>query len=229
MKHILCIETATKVCSVCIANENGLLAIRESEDGYSHTEFTSIYIQEVLAEAKLPFSAVDAVAVSAGPGSYTGLRVGVSIAKGLCTGNSKPLIAINTLESLAKMSISEENSPRVLHVSMIDARRMEVYLAAYTPSDGEIQENIPYIIEDDSFEKWLESYDSIILSGNGAPKCMEKLQHLPLKDSKIRCSSKNLISPAFDRLSSGLFEDLAYFSPNYIKSPNITKSTKNLF
>lgn len=231
MASILCIDTATNICSVCVARDGQLLAQRETTKSMSHTSLTSVFVQEVLEEAKLTIKDIAAVAVSGGPGSYTGLRVGISLAKGICTGAKIPLIAINTLESLGMASIAGYSGPsgNVLHVPMIDARRMEVYLAAYGADKTLVLSNEPYIIEEDAFKSWFSSYDVLVLSGDGAEKCVEFLGNRALVDSKVRCSASNLIKPAFKRLQAAKFDDLAYYSPNYIKSPNITKPRKGLF
>ncbi len=234
MASILCIETATNICSVCLAVDGKLVAQRETTKGMSHTSLTSVYVEELLAETGIDIKSLAAVAVSGGPGSYTGLRVGISVAKGICAGANIPLIAVNTLESLGLASIdalSGENavSGRILHLPMIDARRMEVYMAAYAADGACILENSPYIIEKDAFQDWLGEYDALALSGDGAEKCIEFLGNTALIDAQVRCSARNLIHPAFNRLKAGKFEDLAYYSPNYIKSPNITQPRKALF
>ncbi len=235
MGSILCIETATHICSVCIARDGELIAERETTKSMSHTSLTSVFVKDLLEEIGLEAKDLAAVAVSGGPGSYTGLRVGISLAKGICAGANVPLIAVNTLESLGLASIGkfkEEagvQTAKYLHIPMIDARRMEVYMAAYTSDDACILENEPKIIEKDSFSAWIEEYDKIILSGDGAEKCIAFLENPGLVDSKVRCSASNLIKPAFIRLNAAKFDDLAYYSPNYIKSPNITKARKALF
>jgi len=229
LASILCIDTATQICSVCIAQDGSLLAQRETEKKMSHTSLTSVFVQELAQETGIAVKDLDAVAVSGGPGSYTGLRVGISVAKGICSGAGIPLIAINTLEALGKASIEAFSHPKALHISMIDARRMEVYLAAYQENGHCIQENTPYIVDEHSFSDWLKNYEILRLSGDGAEKVIQFLGNPALKDSGIRCSAANLIKPAFARLNEAKFEDLAYYSPNYIKSPNITQRRKALF
>lgn len=231
MASILCIDTATNICSVCVARDGKLVAERETTKSMSHTSLTSVFVQEVLEEANIPIQELTAVAVSGGPGSYTGLRVGISLAKGICTGARIPFIAINTLEALAMASIDNygEAHANALYLAMIDARRMEVYMAAYEADEACVLENEPYIIEAGAFQDWLAKYDNLVLSGDGAEKCIEFLGNAALIDSGIRCSASNLIKLAFRRLKAANFDDLAYYSPNYIKSPNITKPRKGLF
>ena len=152
MAIILNIETATKNCSVCLAENGEILAIRELNDGnYSHAEKLHPFIQDILKEAEITVGNIDAVAVSKGPGSYTGLRIGVSAAKGICFAIDKPLISIDTLKSLAHSFSIEEG----LIASMLDARRMEVYSAVYNPMYEQVREIRAEIIDENSFKEEL--------------------------------------------------------------------------
>jgi len=230
LNSILCIETATNVCSVCVARDGELLALRETTKGMSHTSLASVFVKEVLEESEMQMQDLSAVAVSGGPGSYTGLRVGVSLAKGICSGAHLPLIAINTLESLASASIDRHTKEKnAIHIAMIDARRMEVYMAAYGTDRSCIQGNKPFIIDKEAFQEWANTYRKIYLSGDGTDKTRDFLNNPALIDSGIRCSASNLVKPAFMRLKEADYDDLAYYSPNYIKSPNITQPRKALF
>lgn len=214
MAHILCLETATKNCSVALADHNGIvLALREyAGEGYAHAEKLHVFIGEVLEEADIEFETVDAVAVSMGPGSYTGLRIGVSAAKGLCYALGVPMIAVNTLEVLAAAVHIEKGSI----VPMIDARRMEVYSAVFDASYKEIRETIAEVIDADSFS---EMSGPVHLCGDGAAKCREVLH-----DSKF-VFHENIVYPSATQLA-GLAAykykksdtvDVAYFEPFYLK------------
>lgn len=225
MSNILHIETATEICSVAISAGDSLLAIKEIHEPFKHTSHTTLLIQQCLDEAKMTMHDLNAVAVSKGPGSYTGLRVGASIAKGICYAMDIPLIAVDTLASLAWST--RQTFGDSIHIPMIDARRMEVYTAVYDQSGKVITAPQSMIIDQDSFST-LRSSKPIVLSGNGAEKCKEVLNIESARFTKILCSSKHLISLAFKAFENQNFEDVAYFTPSYIKAPNITKAKKIL-
>ena len=167
--YILNIETATKNCSVALAKNGKTIALREiAEEGYSHAEKLHVFIEELISESKITFKNINAIAVSQGPGSYTGLRIGVSSAKGLCYALNIPLIAIDTLQSLAaQITISEGTI-----VPMIDARRMEVFSASYDKNLKTTEKVAAEIITEESYQNKEEDIHFI---GDGAPKCKEFL------------------------------------------------------
>lgn len=214
MAYILCLETATKNCSVALADENGIvLALREyAGEGYAHAEKLHVFIGEVLEEADIEFEAVDAVAVSMGPGSYTGLRIGVSAAKGLCYALGVPMIAVNTLEVLAAAVAIDEGSI----IPMIDARRMEVYDAIYDSSYTPIRETIAEVIDEKSFE---DKQGPLHLCGDGAVKCKEVLtdRRFTFHDNVIYPSAKQLARLAAIKYKKSDTVDVAYFEPFYLK------------
>jgi tRNA threonylcarbamoyladenosine biosynthesis protein TsaB len=217
MTKILHIESATKMCSVAISENNKIIAIREQGGKYAHAELLTVFIDEVLKESKLNASDLDAVAVSKGPGSYTGLRIGVSAAKGLCYAIEKPLISISTLKSLAYGVAKEIQDAKALYCPMLDARRMEVYCSLLDQDNNEIQETKALIIDQDSFSNLLEER-VIYFFGDGADKCKDVIQHknarfLSGKDP----SSKFMVELAKKKYSNGEFEDVAYFEPYYLK------------
>ena len=173
MAFILNIETATKNCSVSIAENGKILAIKElNNDNYSHAEVLHPFIVDVLHEVNIATEAISAVAVSKGPGSYTGLRIGVSAAKGLCFAFDKPLISIETLTSLSYAITVEEG----LIVPMLDARRMEVYSAIYNQKHQQIREIQAQIIDEDSFQEELFK-GKVYFLGDGAEKCKPIITH----------------------------------------------------
>ena len=214
MAIILNIETATKNCSVSLAKNGKVLAIRELNEGsYSHAEKLHPFIHEVLKECKMTSNNIDAVAVSKGPGSYTGLRIGVSAAKGMCFAIDKPLISIETLKSLA-YSISVEEG---LIVSMLDARRMEVYSAVYDFVYNDIREIKAEIIDENSFEDELLK-GRVYFLGDGAAKCKGVITHenAVFIDDEFP-SSKQMARLSYDKYKKNDIEDVAYFEPFYLK------------
>ncbi len=222
MNYILHIESATDICSVAISANNTILAINEEINSLKHSELITLQIKDVMDKAKIMFDSLSAVSLSEGPGSYTSLRVGMSAAKAICYGNDIPLIGVNTLQSLAYMSRSNSKE-KYLVCSMIDARRMEVYASLFTQKMDVIFENEPIILDENTFSNYFDAGYKIIFSGNGADKTKKLFQHLNSEYSNIVCSSKNLINIATNKFQNKQFEDIAYFSPNYIKPPNITK------
>lgn len=225
---ILEIETSTNVCSIALSEENSCLFSKVNKEGLNHAILLSKYVQEALQVLKAKNKKLSAVAVSSGPGSYTGLRIGVATAKGLCYGLNIPLISINTLEILTipvLRIIKEENA---LFCPMIDARRMEVYTAFYNAHLEIIRPISSDIINNDSYKKILEK-NPVYFFGNGMNKCKEYLQHsnahfieniLPLATSMIPLSLK-----AYQEKQ---FENTAYFEPFYLKEFQITHSKKKL-
>ncbi|MBA6156139.1 tRNA (adenosine(37)-N6)-threonylcarbamoyltransferase complex dimerization subunit type 1 TsaB [Tenacibaculum sp. S7007] len=225
MATILNIETATKNCSVSLAKDGVVLAIRELNDGnYSHAEKLHPFIQEILDETKIKTSELDAVAVSKGPGSYTGLRIGVSAAKGLCFAFDKPLISIETLTSLSHAISVEEG----LIVPMLDARRMEVYSAVYNSNYSQIREIKAEIIDENSFKEELEK-GKVYFLGDGAEKCKETLTHKNANfiDAKFP-SAKEMAVLSYDKYKKNDIEDVAYFEPFYLKDFVVTPQKKKV-
>lgn len=215
MALILSLETATTACSAALAKDGALLALREVNEGYTHSENLTVFAEQVLKEAGVSFSDLDAIAVSKGPGSYTGLRIGVSAAKGFCFALDKPLIAINTLRAMASgVSISE----RALLCPMIDARRMEVYCAVYDEQGNEIRPVSAEIIDENSFSDILKN-NKIIFFGDGAAKCRAKLGQHPnaVFIDNVFPSAAFLAPLAEQKFNEKKFEDVAYFEPYYLK------------
>ncbi|WP_298997140.1 tRNA (adenosine(37)-N6)-threonylcarbamoyltransferase complex dimerization subunit type 1 TsaB [uncultured Tenacibaculum sp.] len=223
MATILNIETATKNCSVSIAKDGVTLILQELNDGnYSHAEKLHPFIQQVVEEAKISFNDIDAVAVSKGPGSYTGLRIGVSAAKGLCFAFDKPLISIETLHSLAHQTTIDEG----VIVPMLDARRMEVYAAVYDSNYNELREIKAEVIDENSFQEYL-SEGKVHFLGDGAEKCKEVITHenAVFIDSK-HPSAKEMAQLSYDKYKKNDIEDVAYFQPFYLKDFVVTPEKK---
>lgn len=225
MAIILNLETATKNCSVSLAKNGELIALNELTDiNYSHAEKLHPFIQKTLADAGLSINTIDAVAVSKGPGSYTGLRIGVSTAKGLCFAINKPLIAIETLQSLAS-SISVDEG---YIVPMLDARRMEVYSAIYTTDYSQTREIKAEIISETSFLDDLQK-NKVYFLGDGAEKCKTIITHenAVFIDDKFP-SAKEMASLSFKKYQEKTFEDVAYFEPFYLKDFVVTQQKKKV-
>jgi len=222
MALILNIETATSICSVSLSKNGSTLITRESNEQNSHSSLITIFIEEVIAESVIKLEELDAVAISKGPGSYTGLRIGVSTAKGLCYALDKPLISIGTLQSMAdgmaKNSEVQKLDKDILLCPMIDARRMEVYAALYDISNKEIREVKAEIIDENSFSDYLKN-SKVVFFGDGAAKCKETLSHHgnAIFYDDIFPSSLNMADLAEQKFREKQFEDLAYFEPFYLK------------
>lgn len=213
MAYILNIETATRNCSVSIAKDGKTIICNEiAADGYSHAEKLHVFISDALKEAELNFSNLDAVAVSQGPGSYTGLRIGVSAAKGLCYALDIPLIAIDTMNILASAVAIESG----VIVPMIDARRMEVYSAVFSSDKSKIRDTKAEIIEEKSFS---EITETIHFVGDGALKCEHILTHerFVYHPEVIFPSAKQMSTLSFEKFKKNDFVDVAYFEPFYLK------------
>lgn len=221
MPLILNIETATEVCSVALAHDGKLLSIRESKDGFTHSENITVFISEVISDGNISLNELAAIAVSKGPGSYTGLRIGVSTSKGLCFALDKPLIAVPTLQALTfgaikKLSIANRQLS-ILFSPMIDARRMEVYCAVFDSELNEVEPTSAKIISENSFEKLLAS-NTVYFFGSGAAKCKSIIKHpnaVFIED--VFATAASMISLSEKLFGAEKFEDAAYFEPFYLK------------
>lgn len=214
MAILLNIETASKNCSVSISKNGNTIALKElNEGGYTHAENLHIFIEEVLKTAQLKINEIDAVAVSKGPGSYTGLRIGVSAAKGICYAIDKPLISIDTLKIVAsQIAISDG-----LIIPLIDARRMEVYSAVYDTQLQRIRTIDAEILTDTSFEDYLNNQHVYFL-GDGATKCQDLIKHPNAIYLLNKFPSANEMGKlAEEKFNNNDFEDVAYFEPFYLK------------
>lgn len=221
---ILQIETATTVCSVALANQGKVIALKEINERNVHAEVITVFIDEVLNNAGLKYTQLDAIAVSCGPGSYTGLRIGVSTAKGLCYALDKPLIAVETLEAMAGGIITGGTGASQLLCPMIDARRMEVYTALFDGNGNRVQPTAAEIIDGNSFAAQLEQ-NKILFFGDGAPKCRAVLSGNAnaLFIDDFNNSAAHLTIKAYQKYQAGQFEDVAYFEPYYLKDFLVTK------
>lgn len=218
MAFILHIETSGPICSIALSENEKLLGYKETTEPQEHAGKVTLLIASALSEAGLKVEELDAIAVSKGPGSYTGLRIGVSAAKGLCYALDKPLIGVNSLQSLTK-GIFE--SPLAANISlfcpMIDARRMEVYSCLLDTSMNERSPVKAEIIDEHSYAEELK-HEAILFFGTGALKCSNIITHPnALFDLSTSLSAKYMIQLAYDRFNKAQFENTAYFEPFYLK------------
>ncbi len=216
MSVILNIDTSTSVCSVALSRDNEVIAVKENNEGLNHSVLLGVYIDEILKENQLDVHQLDAIAVSMGPGSYTGLRIGVSMAKGLCFGGDKPLIAVPTLQALA-LSVSSEIGEDAWYCPMLDARRMEVYTALFDVHNQTMVDTKAEIIDEHSFADIL-SERKVYFFGNGSDKVSSLItsphaHFLP----KVETSATHLVPLAEACFKEQRFVDTAYFEPFYLK------------
>jgi tRNA threonylcarbamoyladenosine biosynthesis protein TsaB len=238
MTLILHIETATQVCSVALSVDGSIVEIRETSDKNSHSTVITVFIDAIMKAAGMAFSALDAVAVSKGPGSYTGLRIGVSTAKGICYAVDKPLIAVGTLQSMAAgakigmesrlVGTPSQGTPSLpaLLCPMIDARRMEVYTGLYDMNLKPAREIKAEIITDASFTQELDQ-NQVWFFGDGADKCKAVLGNHPNAHfiADYQLSASFMIKLAEEKFNRQEFEDVVYFEPYYLKDfiPGVAK------
>ncbi|MEM7380280.1 MAG: tRNA (adenosine(37)-N6)-threonylcarbamoyltransferase complex dimerization subunit type 1 TsaB [Bacteroidota bacterium] len=223
MAKILNLETATTNCSVSLADNGEIVAIKEENTpNYSHSEQLHLFIDAVLKEASVSFEDLDAIAVSKGPGSYTGLRIGVSAAKGLCFARDIPLIAVPTLLSLAHQVKIEDG----WLIPVLDARRMEVYAAVFDWQYQEVQATWAEIISEDSFSEYLNR-GPVHLIGSGASKSGDVINNPKLVlHTEIYPSAREMGQISFEAYQKGAFENVAYFEPYYLKDFILTGKSK---
>lgn len=234
---ILHLESSTKVCSAALSKGNEIIQLKETNEGNRHSEWMTSFIDELLTKASIAYSELDAISVSEGPGSYTGLRVAYSVAKGMAFSLQIPMIGVNTLLSLSnayytEKQQSDEDISNHIVLPMIDARRMEVYTLAVDNKHNVITPLHAHILDEQSFDTYKE-YDQIVLVGDGAFKVKDLALDESMKAKiKIRediiCSASHLHHEAIDKYLDKNFLDVAYCVPQYLKSPNITTSKKKI-
>lgn len=225
--YLLHIDTATTMCSVAISKDEQLIFCEELNEGFTHAENLHIFIIKVLAAANITPTDLNAVVVSKGPGSYTGLRIGVSTAKGLAYALNIPLISINTLQLMTVAAVNQINED-AHYCPMIDARRMEVYTATFSNTLQELQPTEAGIIEESSIHKYNNSVKTFFF-GDGMPKCRALLQNNTnaFFIENILPSARHMIIPAYHKFISKEFEDIAYFEPFYLKDFLVGKKKKS--
>jgi tRNA threonylcarbamoyladenosine biosynthesis protein TsaB len=230
---ILCIETATPVCSVAICDRAGKISVKESTENKSHASRLTLFIEELLNEAGIRADELDAVAVSKGPGSYTGLRIGVSVAKGIAYGASVPLLGIETTRSMFNSIITSAEvkygtDSTSFFCPMIDAKRMEVYHSIFDVHGNVIKSISAEVINEKSFSEFSEAV-KMVFFGDGAKKCRDMTGHknsIIVDDFIISAGSMGKL--AYEEFNAGHFEDVAYFEPFYLKEFITTVQRKNI-
>ena len=254
MARIILIETSTALCSVALAEDGRIVAYKESETPRAQASLTAPFVKDILDAQGLGVRDCDAVCVSKGPGSYTGLRVGVSTAKGLCFGAGIPLIAVGTLDTLVYQAADEGLLPEGCRyvVPMVDARRMEVYTAVFTPNGHQLTDTRPQVIESLNQAVGTESHSTsiptagthavasasfadllaegpVLFIGDGAGKCRETLSHPNAYFVQCCPKASAMLRPAFAAWDASRFEDTAYFEPFYLKEFIATVPRRRLF
>lgn len=228
MSCILNIETSTDVCSVSVSQDGACIFLQESHEGPNHAVKLGVFVDEAMSFADSHAIPLDAVAVSCGPGSYTGLRIGVSMAKGICFGQDLKLISVPTLELMAvPVLLREEVEEGALLCPMIDARRMEVYSAIYDRALREVRQVQADVVDADTYREYLDR-GPVYFFGNGAEKCMETINHPNARLIKgVEPLAKWMFPIAERRIAQEKYEDVAYFVPFYLKD-FVAKESKKL-
>lgn len=227
MAVILSIESSSDVCSVCIHKDGQILSLAETKEPFSHTRKMTLYIQQVLKNAGLTIHDLQAVAVSHGPGSYTGLRVSAATAKGLCYGLKIPLIAVDTLKAIAFKA--RTMLPDSIYIPMIDARRMEVYYAIYDAELREVRKVDNIILEEGIFDEEVLPNSLVVLCGTGIAKGTLIFKNPVYHQMPMELSAGMMAEIAEEQYNKGKFEDIVSYEPNYFKAPKVTKSKKQPF
>ena len=235
MALILSIETGTDICSVALANDGELMALRESDEGRDHAKKVALFVDELLRETGVQPSDLDAIAVGKGPGSYTGLRIGVSFAKGLCYALNIPLIAVGSLNALTEVAredydagildVEEQEWSNAVLCPMVDARRMEVYTQVFDTAGTPLSEVVAEVVTEESLCEW-RTKGKLVMFGNGSAKCMELLSDAI--QVSVSPSARGIVRLAEEAFNAGKFEDIAYFEPFYLKEFLVIPSKKKL-
>jgi tRNA threonylcarbamoyladenosine biosynthesis protein TsaB len=230
---IICLETATNLCSVALCNSVGVISMRESNESKSHASMLTVFIDEIFKETGIMAHDLEAIAVSKGPGSYTGLRIGVSVAKGIAYAASIPLIGIETTISMfwgISGSLNEKHGADIntLFCPMLDARRMEIYYAIYNAAGNPVKDISAEIITENSFSHIPES-QKIIFFGDGSAKCKEVIKRTNTYFADdFRISAAHMHKPVFQAIKDNHYENVAYFEPYYLKDFITSKQVKNI-
>lgn len=235
MASILCLETSTEVCSVALSIDGVVVEMQEDKNGKNHAQLLAGFVDKMMKAKNIKFNHIDAVAISGGPGSYTGLRIGVSTAKGLCFAAGLPLIAISSLKAMTHHIIIDPTiscgikKETLLYCPMIDARRMEVYTAIYDHNLIKIREIQADIIDHQSFTALFQN-QKILFFGNGADKCKMTIQHHnAIFLDNLTTSASYMAGLAETAFNAGDFVDVAYYEPFYLKDFVATIPVKNIY
>lgn len=227
MPLLLHLETSAEFCSVCLSEGKTILASREGTERFTHAAQITLFVEACMKAAERTLSELSAVSVSMGPGSYTGLRIGLSAAKGICYALDKPLIAVGTLEALASAAY-EIRKEKGIYIPMIDARRMEVYTAAFDAEQKKIKDTEALILTENSFVEELKNNQKVVFCGNAVEKAQTLIAASNADFQPLISVASHLISPALRKWEAKDFADVAYSTPFYFKNPNITTPKPNV-
>ena len=228
--NILCLETSAAKCSAALLQGDSKSIYKEAEVAFSHVAQITLLIKDLVAESGLSFDDLDAVAISGGPGSYTGLRVGTSTAKGICFANDIPLIALDTLKVIGHSLIGMEiQYQQALYVSIIDARRDEVYMAGYDKDLTQLLDTQAYILTEDSFKEESKNYEQVIIGGDAVTKAKALIGSKGIIYKEIIPDAGIMCQLALAAFKEQNFAYLSSYTPSYLKPPNITVSKKQFF
>ena len=233
MALILCIETGTDLCSVALSRGGRSIALRESAEGRNHARLLGVYVDEILRTNGISPGELDAVAVGKGPGSYTGLRIGVSLAKGMCYALGIPLIAVGSLETLVRLAAENWHDGQALFCPMIDARRMEVYTQVFDAALRPLTEVTAEVVTAASFPDFLGSEAPsrpFVIFGNGAAKALAVLPaERGVTYLEVAPSARGMAALTQEAFDVGRFEEIAYFEPLYLKDFVVLESAKKMW
>lgn len=227
MVHIFSIESTTSVCSVALHTDGQLVGLMELHQENVHSKQLMLLVEQLMERTGLSTAHLNAIAVSSGPGSYTGLRIGVSIAKGMAFAKDIPLIGVDTLKALAKR-VQPFLLGEALIVPMLDARRMEVYAAVYNRHLQEVESLSPKVFENENLYSRYLNEGPVFFLGDGVKKLKNILAHPQAKLLELMPTAETVGHLAFEKFQAGVFEDIAYFEPNYLKDFRVISSKKNL-
>jgi tRNA threonylcarbamoyladenosine biosynthesis protein TsaB len=225
--YILNIETSTEVCAVCLSQGRNILNLRKSSEGFQHASLLTTLIQDCLDSSSLLTAELRAISVSSGPGSYTGLRVGIATAKGICYAINKPLLAVDTLKSLA-LAAQVHFRLDAIYISMLDAGREEVYMAVFDEKGNHLEPTQAIVLYSGMFDALKINGKPIVITGNGALKATRILNDEELIFLPLACCASFLVQPAIELFNKNKFSDIMNYSPFYLKPPNITHGKRKL-
>ena len=225
MALILHVESSAKFCSAALGKSGELIGFAQTSEPMRHSKEITLVIDKCLKDAGYALSDLQAIAISSGPGSYTGLRVGTSAAKGISYALEIPLIGLNTLKCIADFSQADHNLNTDFIIPVVDARREEVYCAIYKPDLTVEMEMTNHILDESSFS----AYENVLVCGDAAEKVQKHLSRKDFRYHQIDPLASFMIKLAYNKYLDKDFEDVAYFSPTYFKAPHITQSKKPLF
>lgn len=229
MEKYILIETATSLCSVALAIGDEISAYLESSEPKAHAGLTAVFVDKLIKDNNLKISDIDGISVSMGPGSYTGLRAGVSLAKGLCFGGQKKLLAVGTLDVLVWQAIKEiDTSDYKYIIPVLDARRMEVYTSIFTPEGNQVTPTEAHILTEDSFKQQL-SEGKVLFIGDAADKTSTIINSPNADFIQTNPKASSMLKPTIKEVKAKNFRDIAYFEPLYLKEFVATVSKKKLF